>query len=429
MKVLYNGEIMSPLTAGFDREHFIYIIGRNTTKATDSTIELQTEDIEDIDKRGDLVILFSLLNNPFELGGKYIELLMYGLNNGYLNIPIIYVAGEAMKTNDGKLLMNFLGGLYMSDYKKQWLEVLLENPVMDIEKTNIEMYWFNKDIKQIVERLTNAAGKVEYSNLDTLGTVKHQIYPQILNKIKQLGVHMEFYKTEEACRVRDAVARYEGLKGKKSTVATIALKKYMSDSGSGMLDLKPEYSNYKQQQLSIDEMIGNAVAVSPDEPDNILDEDHTQSQEQPHHEEQSQEQSQEQPQDYNVPSVPKITTDDIVPNPVASNEPEPSIMERLFNTVVPQEQPKPTTDGVNPTPTPTPNPSLPQLPTRPDAFQFKPATQDTLFNDTVPTTTTKPQEPSALQPIALTGGSSGGTRKNRSMNRHNKSRRSLFSYA
>lgn len=455
MRVFVNGEIMAPLTPGMNKEHFIYIIGRNTSKATNATVELQTEDIEDIDKRGDFVILFSLLNNPFDLGGKHIELLMYGLNRGYLNIPIIYVAGEAMKTNDGKLLMNFLGGLYMSDYKKQWLEVLLDNPVIDIEKSNIEMYWFNKDIKQIIERLTSANGKIEYSNLDTLGIIKYQIYPNILNKIIQLGVHVEFYKTEEACHVRDAVARYEGLKGKKSTVALIALRKYMTDdgTGSGIMNLKPEFSNYKQQMIPMEEVVGrntpmpdtdaDAADVGADHDDMIYGDSQPQPYEQNDGDgdgatDAGDDGDARDDREYNEvdniqpPPAPGVPTDAIQPNPVATNEAEPSIIQRLFNTVAPPAQPAQPEQPAQPTNkfTGIGSPTMPKpVQFNPDMIKPVPAPSSApIFG---PTTADQPQTqpaPSSLQPITLTGGS-GGTRKNRSSHKRNKSKRSLFSYA
>jgi hypothetical protein len=264
-----NEEILQPIDSRFDYEVYTYIIGRNS-KIGKRDEQMLSEHMSDVDKRGDFVFLAVNVKTPFEIGTKHMELMAYALKKELLDIPIVYVAGEMIKMRDEdgriKLLMNFLSGSYMAEYKAQWMDFLLENADLDIDRSQIEMYWFNKDIRNIVIRLTGTE-RVEYSNLDFVmskdDVPKLQFYPEIYKTLREKGVNVRFFKTPESCQVADIVYRrdYSAKLGYISSMLKIVLRKYMVEVSPDVFELKPEYANYLDDEISLDDLVGEGVGT------------------------------------------------------------------------------------------------------------------------------------------------------------------------
>lgn len=262
-----NKELIEPIDSRFDYEVFTYIIGRNTKNAK-SDEEVFSEEMAELDKRGDFVFIAANVKTPFEIGTKHMELMAYSLKKELIDIPIVYVAGEMIKMRDEdgeiKLLMNFLSGSYMLDYKRQWMEFLLENPDLNIDRNQIEMYWFNKDIRNIVMRLTGTE-RVEYSDLDFVMSKdevpKLQFYPEVYKILKQKGINIRFFTNEQSCRVADVVTRRDTLMkiGFFPMMTKISFRQYMNEVSPNVFELKPEFANYSDNQVSLEELMGEGV--------------------------------------------------------------------------------------------------------------------------------------------------------------------------
>jgi len=262
-----NKELIEPIDSRFDYEVFTYIIGRNTKNAK-SDEEVFSEEMGELDKRGDFVFIAANVKTPFEIGTKHMELMAYSLKKELIDIPIVYVAGEMIKMRDEdgeiKLLMNFLSGSYMLDYKRQWMEFLLENPDLNIDRNQIEMYWFNKDIRDIVMRLTGTE-RVEYSDLDFVMSKdevpKLQFYPEVYKILKQKGIDIRFFTNEQSCRVADVVTRRDTLMkiGFFPMMTKISFRQYMNEVSPNVFELKPEFANYLDNQVSLEELMGEGV--------------------------------------------------------------------------------------------------------------------------------------------------------------------------
>jgi hypothetical protein len=262
-----NEEILESIDSRFDYEVYTYIIGRNS-KIGKKDEPVGSEQMSEVDKRGDFVFLAVNVKTPFEIGTKHMELMAYALKKELLDIPIVYVAGEMIKIRDEdgriKLLMNFLSGSYMADYKAQWMNFLLENADLDIERSQIEMYWFNKDIRNIVMRLTGTE-RVEYSNLDFVmskdNVPKLQFYPEVYKILKQKGIGIRFFTNEESCRVADVVTRRDTLMkiGVFPMMTKISFRQYMTEVSPNVFELKPEFANYLDNQVSLEELMGEGV--------------------------------------------------------------------------------------------------------------------------------------------------------------------------